>query len=385
MIYKNQFNPECITFTDENIIYNTRIFWQELVYWTRVYFNSVFMDIGSADEVYARLYNTPVRYISMLHFVLGRPISERYLQLFNEHNVLMRQLIEAVANGDAEAIDETLALFNRNMEARISLFSEVLPTLDEDVMRDLLSTYAQYEFEEINAYVNQDHSRLIQLYDNLSLQANKIADYFSKGLIDLLTTPRAAHIETNEVFKNQFDLEGCITYDEMNSILSIAMFWIGLVEWFRAYRISIMAGLGQQEELYNRLMQHIIEFGEQLKVFIDEELVDGFIILIQEYIDLIGQLLSARLTDNVEEADRIFQLIIENMNQRAGYLASIFPNLDETQWRNQLYKMNVNLIQMGTAFMTGDYAKNIAIFDALENQAEDMGFYFAQNLFDLAN
>ena len=155
MIYKNQFNPECITFTDENIIYNTRIFWQELVYWTRVYFNSVFMDIGSADEVYARLYNTPVRYISMLHLVLGRPISERYLQLFNEHNVLMRQLIEAVANGDAEAIDETLALFNRNMEARISLFSEVLPTLDEDVMRDLLSTYAQYEFEEINEVLLQ--------------------------------------------------------------------------------------------------------------------------------------------------------------------------------------------------------------------------------------
>ena len=61
------------------------------------------------------------------------------------------------------------------------------------------------------------------------------------------------------------------------------------------------------------------------------------------------------------------------------------PTLDERAWYNQLLRINTNLIEMGTALISGDFERNIQLFDALETQAEGLGFYFTENLFDLFN
>jgi hypothetical protein len=164
------------------------------------------------------------------------------------------------------------------------------------------------------------------------------------------------------------------------------MFWVELVEWFRAYRISLVAGLGDQEALYERMIQHTVNFGNALKQFLeDEEFVDHFISLIQEYINLVSNLLQARLENNVEEADQAFRSILENIEQRARIISTVMPTLDERAWYNQLLRINTNLIEMGTALISGDFERNIQLFDALETQAEGLGFYFTENLFDLFN
>lgn len=249
----------------------------------------------------------------------------------------------------------------------------------------MLVTHAQNEIEEINQYISQDYTRIIEIYDNLIQHSDQMADYFSKGIIDLLTTtPESSLAEWREVFKNQ-DRNNCITYDQLNNILHLAMFWVELFEWFRSYVISRTANRGNEGALYEKIMQVIVEFGDHLKTLIDEKEADEFTLLIQEYISLLAQLLEARLSNNTAEADRIYQLIINNLNQRAEHLSTVFPNLSETAWRNQLYKMNTNLINMGTALLTGDLVTNIQIFDALINQAEELGFYFIESLFDLFN
>ena len=47
-----------------------------------------------------------------------------------------------------------------------------------------------------------------------------------------------------------------------------------------------------------------------------------------------------------------------------------------------LIKFHTYLIGMSGAFLSGDYAANIEIFDGLINQAEDMGSLFIEALFD---
>ncbi|MGI6731967.1 MAG: hypothetical protein ACOX5F_08790 [Anaerovoracaceae bacterium] len=384
MAYKNRFDPECITYTDENIIFNTRLYWRQMVYWTRVYFNSVFAGIGSEEEVFARLYETPTRFVGAWEFVLGRPSAETYLFLLNEYVILLRQLVEAVMSGDLDAINENLDLLNENIEARAEFLAETFPTLEKDVLREMLKTFLQYEIEEINANVNQDYERIIEIYDNLIQQTNIMSDYLSKGIIDLITY-RGIEPIGQEIPKS-VHTSGCITYEELNTILSIAMFWVELVEWFRAYRISLVAGLGDQEALYERMIQHTVNFGNALKQFLeDEEFVDHFISLIQEYINLVSNLLQARLENNVEEADQAFRSILENIEQRARIISTVMPTLDERAWYNQLLRINTNLIEMGTALISGDFERNIQLFDALETQAEGLGFYFTENLFDLFN
>lgn len=381
MVFKRQLDPECITFSQANIIYIARFFWRQIIYWTRAFFNSAFEGIGNVEETYARLYNTPARFAYMLQLIIGRPASERYLALFNEYIVLLRQLVTAVLNGDTAGINESMTLLNQNSENMSNFLSQIIPSLNKDVLKDMIDTHRRYEIEEINAYVSRDFSRIIEIYDNLEKHTDKIADYFAKGIIALLTTvPESGSMQSREALKAQNE-RNCITYNELNAIMNIALFWVELFEWFRTYRISIATGRGNEKQIADRLIQVTVELGNYLKTFFDEKTVDAFILQIQEYLKLMGQLLEAQSVNNIEEVNRFYQLLIYYLDQSAEFLNSFFPSIDKEEWRNELYRMNTNFINMGTAFLSGDYSTNIQIFDDLINQAEDLGFHFVEVLF----
>ncbi len=381
MVFKRQLDPACITFSQANIIYNARFFWRQIIYWTRAFFNSAFEGIGNVEETYARLYNTPARFAYMLQLIIGRPASERYLALFNEYIVLLRQLVTAVLKGDTSGINESMSLLNINSEDMANLLSQIFPSLNKDVLKDMIDTHRRFEIEEINAYVSRDFSRIIEIYDNLEKHTDKMADYIAKGVIDLLTTvPESGSMQSWEAFKAQ-DQRNCITYNELNTILNIALFWVELFEWFRTYRISIATGMGNEKQIADRLIQVTVDLGNYLKTFFDEETVDAFILQMQEYLKLMGQLLEAQSANNIEEVNRIYQLLIYYLDQSAEFLYSFFPSIDKEEWKNELYRMNTNLINMGTLFLAGDYSTNIQIFDDLINQAEDLGFHFVEVLF----
>lgn len=384
MVYKKQFDPECITLTQANIMFNTRFFWRQLVYWTTTFYYSAFEGIGNVEESFARLYNTPVRFTTMLQLVLGKPVSEQYLALLNDYTVILRQLVTAVIAGDTEGIDESMSRLAKNSINRSEFFSQVLPSLDKDVLRNMVDTFERYEIEEINAHVSGDYSRIIETYDNLINHTEMLADYFSKGLIDLLTTvPKS---ENNlpialDVFKVQ-NQNKCITYQELDTILNIALIWIDLISWIRAWRVSIMAGVGDTSLLYDRMIQVTVNFGNYLKIISDnDEAADVFAMQLQEYLNLMGQLLEARGANNIEEVNRLYQLLLYTLDQSAETLSSILPDLD-IEWENQFYRMNTNLINMGTAFFAGDYSLNTQIFDDLIDTAESLGFTFLEVLFE---
>jgi hypothetical protein len=142
-----------------------------------------------------------------------------------------------------------------------------------------------------------------------------------------------------------------------------------------------MADLYNQNELYQRLIRVTTDFGDLLKTFLDPAIVDIQISLIQEYIELMDQLLKARMDGNIDEMNRYYQLAVDNIHERSQFLGSAFPGLNAEEWESQLIKMHSTLVQMGGEFLSGNYALNIALFDDLINQAEDLGFIFVDALF----
>lgn len=374
MVYINR--SECITSTQLNIIFTSRLFWRELTYWTRVYFNSVFFSIGSAMEVFAMLFSIPSSYAYMLRLILPRQVADRFRELFNQYIIILRELITAASNGQMDLVNEKIDDLNKNSADRAEFLSEIFPSLEKEVLEEMFNTFARDEIEEINAYITGDYTRVIEIYDNLIAHGENIADYISMGIIDLITAAPKA-----ERFAPAEDI--CITYDELNIILDIAMFWIDLMAWFRAYRISVMADIGSREELYERLIRHINDFGNLMKIFTDPEIIEIQIILLQEYINIMDRVLESRMSGDIEEMNRAFQESIDNINERAEFLSAVFPGHNEEEWKNQLIRWNSDLIEMGGAFLSGDYARNIMIFDGLINLAEDMGFIFINALFDV--
>ncbi len=380
MVYNNQIGTECITATQVNIIFNTRLFWRELLYWSRAFFNSVFSNIGSAQEVFTRLYYTPAGYAHMLQLILDRRVSDRFTALFDQYIIILRELVRAAANGETETVNKSVSDLYSNSKERAEFLSEVFPSLDKDVLEQMFNIFVQYEIKEINAYIMQDYGQMIETYDDLLIHTDKTADYLSQGIINLIT---AAPISADSAGdSNNIGPGICITRNELNTILDISMFWLDLFSWLRAYRISVISGIGNQELLYNRLLRVTTDFGNIMKTFLDDEIVNTHIMLIQEYLWLMDQLLKSRMADDIEEMNRIYQLTIDNIDERAKFLGSAFPSTDVSEWRNLLIKFHTYLIGMSGAFLSGDYAANIEIFDGLINQAEDMGSLFIEALFD---
>lgn len=363
---------ECYTPTGINIFFDTRLFWREFVYWTRAFFRSVFLGVENTQDVFTKLYYIPDSYAFMLRLILPRHVANEYGELFTRYIIILRELTSAVVEGQTETINEKVAELYRNSEERAVFLSGVFPSLDKDVLEEMLNAFVRCEIAEINAYVTRDFSRLVQIYDNLIAQMDIIADYISKGIINLITAaPR------NE------DVFPCVTSEQLNIILDIALFWIDLVSWFRAYRISVATNIGDQDELYERLIRSVTDFGDLMKMFIDPAIVDVQVRLLREYIDLMDQMLSARISGNVDEMNRIFMLTIDNINERAAFLGESFPGLNTTEWRNQLLRMHSLFIDMAGEFLSGNYDRSIAMFDGLINLAEDMGFIFVDAIFCL--
>ena len=373
----NQSERDCVTQTQANIIYEARFFWRQIVYWTRAFLNSSFNGIGNVDETFARLYAIPLPFAQMLQLILGRSFRDRFVSQMTGYMIILKELVDAVLTGQADLVNQKVNELGRYAEERAEFLAETFPTLDKDVLVEMITAFHNYEIEEMNAYITRDYTRLVEVYDNLIIQAEKMADYFSKGIIDLITAAPAPGVEAGQ------DPDTCVTYDQLDIIIDIAMTWIDLVTWFRVYRVSLMAGVGDTEVLFDRLLQVPVEFGNKIRAFVDDETVDRQVHLMQEYLSIISRLLSARMVNDIDEMNLAFQQALDNINERAALLSSVFPALDEEEWGGRLFRMHSTLMDMGGAFLAGDFAENIRLFDGLISQAEDLGSYFVESLFDI--
>lgn len=378
MKYLNPAGTECITFTQANIIYNSRLSWRELVFWLRAFFDSVYFGIGDSLEVFRQLYSTPNNYAFTLRFILGRNTAGKYASFFNQYVINVRELVRATEDGDAENINARIANFSRIIENQAEFLAETFPTLEKNIIIELLTDFTILLIEEINSYILLDYASQLEIFDRLLTQTDNIADYLSFGIINLITAAPNPQVPVNRKSSNV-----CITFDEFNLIMKSALFWVNLILWFREYRISVMANLGNQEELFNRLIQTTEDYRNALKGFFDDEVIESEMNLVLEYIELINELLNARLAGDVERMNQIFLKTIDNIQKRGAFLNANIPLDDGGDWTDQLIRLNTNLINMSTQFLTGNYAGSIEIFNGLINQAEDIGSALTEALVDM--
>jgi hypothetical protein len=141
-------------------------------------------------------------------------------------------------------------------------------------------------------------------------------------------------------------------------------------------------GLGNTEEVYERLLQVPVEYVNVLRQIFGESVAGEYVNLFYVYIDLIDAFITAQLEGNIEEIDRITQQLYQNADERAAFISSINPFWSEEEWKNRLYTNLRSTIDESTSFLLGDYGKNIDIFSRLLDQAESTSTYFAQGLFD---
>lgn len=373
---KSKFNEQCITTSQMNLIFNSRIFWRRLTIWTRIYIISRYLGIGTAEESFGRLYLENLDFGDMLRILFSRSISDQYSQLLNQFSIGLRELITALIQQDLDAARQNIDRLLQNADQRAAFLASINPYFDETEWRNLLRTYLQDTIQEANLFASQDYRMDIEYFDRLTTLSNTMGDAFAQGLYDYITS--GAEITDNLPPQES---QRCLTVEQMNLIYDIRMFWFDLITWVRALMLSKYREVGDEAEVRARLEQVVADYVNNLNQFFGETPgANELLVELNTYIDLIDSFITAQKAGDTEEVGRITRLLYQNAAERAASVSSINPYWDENEWRTRISNNLRSTLDESTMFLTGDYARNLDIFSTLVDQAESSSDYFAQGL-----
>ena len=373
---KKSFDPQCITYSQMSLIFNVRIAWRRLTTWTRAYIISRYLGIGTAEELFRRLYLEVQEFSSMIQVIFGREISRRNAGYLVLYTIILRDLLSAYLEGNMEAVQQNLDRFYQTINDNAAFLASINPYWNEAEWRYLLETYLQYTIEEANSFASGDYKKSIETFDLHTELTNRMGDIFAQGLYDYITSGQQA--------AGDFPPQGnqqCFTYEQMNEIYSIRMFWFELVTWVRNFMLSRYSGSGDVNEVFNRLQQVPNDYVNSLKqIFGENPAIDELELELNTYIDLIDSLITAQMAGDTDGISRITQLLNRNADERAASVSKLIPYWTESEWRTRLYNNLRNTLETSTTFLTGDYARNLDIYSTLLDQAESASDFFADGL-----
>lgn len=375
MAIKNGFNPQCITYSQMNLIFNSRIYYRRLVTWTRAYLLSRYFGIGTAEAVFDRLYLETLDLGNMLQIIHGREDAEKYSQLLCQFAIALRELTDAQLAGNAAEVERNVNRLYEIAAERKAFIQEINPYASAEY-ENIFEKYIQYILEDANALATGDYSKDIAVFDLLTAHVNKMGDAFADGIYSFITSG------SEEPDDMPPDGLQCITYDQLNAIFDIRMFWFEFAIWIRNYMLSKYRGLGNTQEIYARLLQVPVDYVSAMRQIFGDKVPEDYSELFLTYIDLLDAFITAQIENNTEELDRITRLLYENADARAAAITAINPEFwNEDEWRNRLYQNLRSTIEESTSFLMGDYARSIDIFGRLLDQAENTSNYFAQGIY----
>jgi hypothetical protein len=373
MITKNEFNPQCITYSQMRMTFNMRIYFRRIFNLTRIYMRNRYYNLGAPDVLFDRLYLEYLDLGNMLHLNFGRANRDQYSQLLGEFAITLSQLISAQIEGNIEAVNRNVRRIFDNVNARAAFLAELNPYWATDEYRNLSDTYIQYLIRSANALSLGNLNEDIALYDPITELTNKIGDAFAEGIFNYINsgeTPPAP------------EGEACITYEQMRTIQNVGMFWFDLLVWLRNYMLSKFINIGDKEATFDRLKRVVVDFGSEIKNIYGEQFATDIVRKLNEYIDLVDQYTTAQMEGNNEEVNRIIPLLYQNTDARAAMEAAA-TSLSESEWRSRLRELQVQgIIDESTALLSGDFARSLDIFMTLLSRAENMSEFVAPGLFN---
>jgi hypothetical protein len=199
-----QEQEQCITLDQMNAIFNIRMFWLELVNWTRSYMLSRFKGVGDPAEVYERLKKVPDFYLSMLKQVFGDK-ADADAKLLDEYITLIDALLTAQMNGDSEEISNITKQLYQNADKRAAYLASINPFWSENEWRIKLYGNLRSTIDESTALLSGDYARSIDIFSRLLDQAESTANYYTQGLFQYVNQERQNEQEKSLCFKNRIE------------------------------------------------------------------------------------------------------------------------------------------------------------------------------------
>lgn len=168
--------------------------------------------------------------------------------------------------------------------------------------------------------------------------------------------------------------------DQLALISNLRQFWIQLAIWTRSLIVSTAGNLGDVTLLTDRLTYLPEAFSKVLGQYFEPQEANQFAELLEEHISSVEAVIAADKNNNNQTVNQETENLYRNADRMAAYLAGINSYWTQDQWKELLYDYIEMLLADLVARLTGDYAKEIDIFDDMQTQAIKIADYMAQGM-----
>lgn len=376
MLTKNKFNEHCITPGQTDLISNARIFFRRYTSWIRAYILSRYTGVGTPEEIFGRIYTETSNFGDMIRFTLGLDHSTGFTQQMNQIILGLRDIIDAQLAGNSQAVQESVNRLYQHADDTASFLASINPYFSEAEWKKLLRTYLQYTLEEANLFSSGQYKKEIELVDRITGLTDQMGYSFAQSINDYITSG----LQTNPTQANV----QCLTLEQVNEIYRIRMIWFDLTAWTRNFMLSKFKGIGDENDVHARLQQVPAEFVNELRQFFGNlPIFESYQQALNKYVDLIDSLTTAMMEGNTDEVNRIVQQLYRDADERAAAFASLNPTYwSQSELKTRLYNNIRTTIDEASSFLTGDYARNLALYSTLLDQAESISGYISDGLID---
>ena len=166
----------------------------------------------------------------------------------------------------------------------------------------------------------------------------------------------------------------------MNLVNTFRKLWQEHVMWTRSFIISTAANLGDLNDVTNRLLQNPKDFADALRLYYGDQKANRFEQLLTEHLQIAATLVNDAKAGNSEAASMDRKKWYQNADEIAAFLASINPYWSKADWQKLFYDHLRMTENEATYRLTSQYAKDIAEYDKIENEAMIMADYMAEGI-----
>lgn len=145
--------------------------------------------------------------------------------------------------------------------------------------------------------------------------------------------------------------------------------WTQHVMWTRSFIISTASDLGDLQYVTKRLLHNPSDFANVLKKYYGEEKADSFASLLTEHLTIAAKLVNSAKSGDTNAVNEERIKWYANADQISDFMASINPYWLQHKWQLMLYD-HLKITEDEAVYrLTKQYAKDVAIYDTIEDQA----------------
>jgi hypothetical protein len=150
--------------------------------------------------------------------------------------------------------------------------------------------------------------------------------------------------------------------------------------WTRSFIISAAENLKDVQPVTERLLRNPSDFADFLEPFYGTAASERFEELLREHLLLAADLLKSAKAGDSAGADTVRKKWYANADSIASLLASVNPYWSFEIWQRHLYDHLGLVEQEATERLNKEYAKDIAIFGPMEEQALTMADLMSEGI-----